>query len=292
MKGFSASWCCAAVLLAAVAEAETIQWSCDPSSVNRESDGAPMGAGFQFELGVFSPGFTPTMANRSQWLDHWHVAQTTNYESGNGRFGSEFRVEGNASPFVVDAEAWILGRRNDATGSEWVIFRAASWVWPLADPLAPEPLEWNTADAGIVLAGEVNGSGSPFLMKSERIRDYGQWQASELAGESLIATDQDADFDGVANIVEFFCGTDPADAASRPAVAWSFAGPGGPFLRVEYPADPGSLAVASVEASDDLSGWSASGVALEWSAGMLVATDSVAAGPGVRRFLRLRVELP
>ncbi len=290
-----ASWCCAAVLAAATVQAERIRWFCPAASVNHDSTGAAMDAGFQFELGVFDAGFAPTAGNRHAWLAHWNAAQTTAYVPAAGSTGTFLAEFDNDDPFPLGTPGWILGRRWTATGSEWILFRHSDWTWPEAPSglFDPEDLVlWNAADADIVLAGVIDGDGSPFLMMSERVRSYAQWQAAELAGESLDGAGDDPDLDGIENVIEFFCGTDPGDGTSIPSAEIAFTGPGGPFLRAIYPAHPGSLAVATVEASGNLSAWSSAGVSLEWAAGTLVATDSVAAVPGGRRFLRLRVELP
>ena len=83
-----ASWCCASVLLAATVQAQRIRWFCPPMSVNQDSTGAGIDAGFTFELGVFDTGFTPTPENRHAWLAHWHAAQTTAYAPSGGNTGA------------------------------------------------------------------------------------------------------------------------------------------------------------------------------------------------------------
>lgn len=292
MNGIRASCWVAAVLLVAPTHAERIRYFCDPGSTNRISGGVAMDAGFQFELGVFDSGFTPTLSNRHDWLNHWNAAQGASYDPGNSRFTDELEIFDNDAPFVIGAPGWVFGRKTTATGSEWILFRSSSWSWPEVFPFSPEALQWDAADADTVLAGQVNGGGAPFLMESERIWSFVQWQAGELAGEPLDGAGDDPDLDGVANVVEFFSGTDPLSAASAPVATLDFAGPGGPFLRASYPMDPGSLVVATVEASSELSSWDTAGVMLFFGASDLVATDSVSVFAASRRFLRLRVELP
>lgn len=294
MKVVTASWWVTAVLLVATVRAERIRYFCDAASTNQNSSGAAMDAGFHFELGVFDAGFTPTVSNRHDWLNHWNAAQGTSYNVSNSRFIGEFEVSDNTAPFTIGAVGWIFGRKVEVAGDEWILFRAADWTWPEA-PFFPDPeaiINWNPADADIVLAGQVDGDGSPFLMKSERIRSFAQWQVAALAGEPLDGAGEDPDLDGVANIVEFFSGTDPLSGASSPVVTVDFTGPGGPFLRASYPMDPGSLVVATVEASGGLSSWDSAGVTLEFGASSLLAKDSVPMASASRRFLRLRVELP
>ncbi len=282
-----ASWWIAAVLLAATARAERIRWFCDPGSVNLDSSGTAMDAGFEFQLGVFDAGFEPTAGNRHQWLDHWNAAQSASYDAVSGRFTEELEIFDNDPPFTVGRAAWVFGRKESATGDEWILFRSAAWLWPEVVPFSPEPLQWNAADADVVPAGEVDGGA--FLMRSQRIRRYDQWRTTELIGEAEDGPEEDADADGVANVVEFLCGTDPRDPGSRPVASLD---PGGASLRAAFPMDPGSLAVATVEGSGDLVGWDDTGILVERSGATLVATDSVTVGSGTPRFLRLRVEMP
>ena len=255
-----------------------------------------MDGGFIFELGVFSGGFIPTSSNRVEWLNYWSSAQGANYSTVDKRFNAIFTVTGNPVPFVVGAEAWVFGRRDTALGSEWILFRHPSWVWP-EPALFPNPLPpiWRAEDATAVLAGEVDGDGSPFLMRSEAVMSYAQWMQTALVGEAFDGAEDDPDQDGVKNVVEFFSGSDPQDAGSRPAVTALISDvERGKYLQMEHAFQPDRLTNWTVEVGSDLVGWNSGDAEVEVSlvVGGIRARDLTPVEGSDRRFMRLRVLLP
>jgi hypothetical protein len=273
--------------------AQNISWFSDAQNTNLDGSGAAMDAGFQFELGVFSNGFVPTSLNSVQWASHWVAADTTTYNAATHRFSAVFTVTGNTAPFVIGANAWILGRRLTATGDDLLLFRSSSWTWPAPDPMSPLPLEWNAKDANIVVLGAVNGSGSPFLMKSAASQTFAQWQAEQLAGEPLNGSGDDPDHDGVPNLLEFVFGTPPKTAGAPTATPVSLVDG---HLQITIPRRIDHPAVLTVEVSGDLANWH-SGLAdtevVSDGLTSLVVRDLTpldAAHP--KRFIRLHAALP
>ncbi|MBK1828349.1 hypothetical protein [Haloferula rosea] len=273
---------------------ENISWFSDPGRVNLTSHGTAMGTDFDFELGVFSAGFEPTAFNRGSWLNHWTAAQSTSYSAVDSRFVALHSVAGNLPPFVVGAEAWIFGRRDGPTGTEWILFRHPSWTWPAPNPLSPFPLEWNASAATIVMAGDLDADGMPHLMKSEEVQDFSQWRVLALSGEPLNGSDDDPDRDGVENVIEFLAGTDPQNANSLPGAQPSIIGNGGGFLQVDYSLRLDRLAAWTVEVGSDLVGWESGDDEVEVTAGGagVLARDLTPRSGASRRFMRLRVLLP
>jgi hypothetical protein len=275
------------------AKAELIQWFSDAVRVNLDSQNLPMDAGYTFELGVFSGGFVPTRANISEWRTRWVAADTAAYEVTNQRFAGAHTVSHNAAPFLAGTSAWIFGHRDTAVGSEWILFRNTSWLWPAASSGPPFPDEdsgWNVKDANQVVFGQLNQG---FLMKSESLQTYGQWQTAYLTGEPLNAPNDDPDQDGVSNVLEFVFGTLPK-APNPPTATPSTLVAGN--MQMSVPRRTDRLANLVIEVSANLIHWNSGASHTEIisnDASVLVVRDLTpidAAHP--RRFMRLRVTLP
>ncbi len=259
-------WYFVAAACPVVVRAETIRWFSDPGRTNLASTGEPMDGGFRFELGVFAGGFVPTEENVAQWAAHWSAVRRTDYNAQTKLYDSQVTVVSNAAPFTVGAKAYVWGFRGGPEAGEWILFRATSWTWPASNPFNPLGPEWNVADAGEVILGEVDADGSPFLMKSAAVvqalppaTSWGQWQASELAGESRNGPEDDPDGDGVKNVLEYVFGTDPRnpDTLPKPVVSIFEAGEGR-HLAITIPRrkDRPSASLV-VEVSEDLDIWHA-----------------------------------
>jgi hypothetical protein len=280
-------------LLAIPARAETITWFCDPASANFDAAGTPMDGFFQFQLGAFTPGFVPTASNAAEWAGHWVSASTAAYHEGNDLFQGQFTLTGNAAPFVVNGNAWIWGFRNGGSGSDWILFRSPAWRWPAANPLNPPLLQWNARDASVVILGDVESSGTPFLLKTAAVATYDQWRATGFDGNPLDAAEDDADLDGVANFLEFVFGTSPVDAGSvlRPPVSIVEVS-GQNYLQMRVPRVPGRLFSGQVEVSGDLSDWRSGApftTVVEESESSMVVRDLAPVGAvHPKRFIRFK----
>jgi hypothetical protein len=282
-----------ATLLINKVDGETISWyspipQSNLTSVNQEMDGV-----FQFQLGVFANGFVPTASNLADWARNWVSAQSTSYNPTTKVFDGLFVVKSNALPFKKGTKAYIWHRITNTTQDEWILFRHSDWTWPGTDNLTPFPLIWNTADANEVIIGEVNPAGNPFLMKSEAVVSYTQWQNAQLATSSLNAPGDDADHDGVSNLIEFVFGTPPEQASSPPATPTTLVEINGEnFLQIEVPRHENRLVKTWVEVSSDLVSWSSGDAFLVNVAdtpGSLIVRDKAAMGAGVgKRFMRLK----
>lgn len=272
-------------------EAEIISWFSDANQTNLDSSGTAMGSGFQFQLGVFSDGFAPTARNTSEWLAHWHAADTTTYNAANQRFADSYQVTANTAPFIVGAAAWIFGHRDSPTGSEWILFRKATWLWPAPNPMNPLPTQWNAKNADVIVLGSVNGSGSPFLMHSAGFQTYNQWQVEYLTGDPLDGPDDDPDEDGTPNLLEFVFGSPPKVAGPPPATPVTMTSG---HRQISIPRLIGRPAKLTVEVSTSLTGWQSGPAVTETVSDgpeAWIVRDLTPAGPGQpRRFMRLKVE--
>lgn len=175
--------CLMLLLLFNTAQARMIQWYSAPRATNLTMDGAPLHAGFFFELGVFKDGFIPTTENIEEWSSHWVAAQRSGYNEQYNWFSGVLRIEENPEPFVAGTPAWIWGFSGDPEEGEWILFRRGNWRWPAANPTRPTPLVWDTADADVLLIGDI-GNGTSHLMRAGRVQNvvpptttWAQWLA-------------------------------------------------------------------------------------------------------------------
>ncbi len=278
-------------------QAETINWYNTPQKVNITSIGAQMDGSFQFQLGVFTTGFVPTVGNMNQWAAHWGVADTDAYNETTKSYNRSFVVTGNPPPFNVGAAAYVWGRATSATKDEWILFRKSDWNWPAPNPMNPFDLPWNAAMADQVILGSINSSGTPFLMKSAAVSTYSQWRTAELNYEPQNAATQDPDRDGIPNLMEFIFGTPPLfpnAAAAMPLTLVDVSGQS--YLQITIPRRTDRLAILELEVSANLSQWNSGTthtVVVENSTAALIVRDLTPFQPGnSKRFMRLKATLP
>ncbi|MEO5915834.1 MAG: hypothetical protein ABIS50_16480 [Luteolibacter sp.] len=282
--------------LAIAVHAETINWYCTSNKVNQTSAGLNMGATFDFQLGVFSGGFIPTTGNMNLWTTYWVSAQSGSYNPGSKSFSSTFTLAGNTTPFTIGAKAYVWGRSTASTSDEWILFRKSDWTWPNASSDPANFYLWNAASADQVILGTINSTGTPFLMKSEAVSSYAQWRDSQLAGEMLIAPNDDPDHDGSPNLLEFIFGTSPTQSGAPTLTPTSFVDVSGQiYLQISIPRLRNRLATVSVEVSSNLVNWNSGNsytVELSNTPEVIVVRDLVPSGPGLpKRFMRARAVL-
>lgn len=99
------------------------------------------------------------------------------------------------------------------------------------------------------------------------------------------------------NLLEYAVGTNGTVQNGAPQVITLAPVNSEQYLRITVPKNPAATDVIfTVEATGDLSNpasWSSAGLVIETNtATQLVVRDNVPAGPGVRRFMRVRVERP
>ncbi|MES2658522.1 MAG: hypothetical protein V4689_07885 [Verrucomicrobiota bacterium] len=285
----------AAPMLAADVHAESINWYCTANKVNLTSSGQAMDAAFQFQLGVFTGGFTPHAGNISQWAANWHSADSNSYSEASKSFSSAHHFAGNTGAFTVGAKGYVWGRRSGATHDEWILFRKSDWNWPAA-ATPPGSRNWSTASASAndVILGSLNSGGTPFLMQSAAVHSYNQWRNVHLAGEMLIAANDDPDHDGSPNLLEFVFGTSPTQAGAPTPTPVSFVEISGQqYLQISIPRLRNRLANVVVEVSTDLVIWNSGTsytVEISNTSEAIVVRDLLPSGPGLpERFLRARV---
>jgi hypothetical protein len=297
--------CCVGWLCGSVAQANRVYWYALAGPANLTQAGVPMGAGFNFELGVFKSGFVPTVANRAQWTANWVAAQRMAYQPVSGDFAGLYVVADNAAPFTVGKAAYVWGFQGGVGTSEWILYRNPAWTWPAPNPMNPNPIFWNTS-AATALIGSVNTTdteGHPVLMRSATVTDavcpatpWPQWQTAELAGEPLNGPSDDPDRDGTVNLLEYVFGTPPRQAGAPPQTPVAIVTVSGQrFVQIAIPRRPDHPATLTVQVSSDLTTWAsgpAATVAVEDSPAGLVVRDLTPLGAGVpRRFMRVSAGL-
>lgn len=127
---------------------------------------------------------------------------------------------------------------------------------------------------------------------------FSKWLASTNTGDgnnSLAEEDADTDKDGLANLIEYAIGTNGIIAGSNPQVVALAPISSSQYLRISLPKNPAATDVTfTVEATSNLTNplsWSSTGLIIETNTStQLIVRDNVPAGPGVQRFMRVRVE--
>lgn len=297
----------AAALLAAsagVASANRINFYSSPGQPAYGSDGRPLDSEMSFELGVFDGGFVPTATNTAQWASHWVPAQRTKFSSNHNWFTSVFDVTGNAAPFTEGAPAYVWGFNGSEAQGQWILFRSSKWTWPVADDTAPQPLFWSAKDAEVVIVGALPVSGSGVSLRPIAIANslppatsWQQWKLDKLAGQSLGNPADDADGDGVSNVLEFVLGTSPTSAADRPANTGTWmqttASGGKNYLELRVPRRRDRPANITAEISPSLSSWTSGTNAttvVSDTVDALTVRDKTPIGEGgTKRFMRVKI---
>jgi regulation of enolase protein 1 (concanavalin A-like superfamily)/plastocyanin len=129
---------------------------------------------------------------------------------------------------------------------------------------------------------------------------FAKWLDQNGVGDennTLAEADADMDNDGLANLFEYAVGTNGIIAGSNPQVVALAPVSSSQYLRISIPKNPAATDVTfTVEATSDLSNplsWNSAGLIIETNnSTQFIVRDNVAAGPGVQRFMRIRVERP
>jgi hypothetical protein len=135
---------------------------------------------------------------------------------------------------------------------------------------------------------------------SAYLTPFARWLDQNSVGDennTLAEETADTDNDGLANIFEYAIGTNGTIASANPQVVTFAPVSGSQYLRIAFPKNPAATDVTFiVEATSDLSNplsWSSAGLIIETNTStQLIVRDNVPAGPGVQRFMRVRVERP
>jgi len=294
------------VVMTLPAQATRINFYSSPGVPAYGSNGQPLNEDTYFEVGVFTNGFVPTATNTSQWSANWVPAQRTKFTTKHNWFTSIFDVTNNAAPFTAGAPAYVWGFSGSEAQGQWLLFRATNWTWPAANDTAPTPLFWSAKDAKVVVVGALpTASGNAVSLRPTAISNslppvttWRQWKEDKLAGQPLGNPADDADGDGIANIIEFALGTAPNSANDRPASpdGWHRMGrgpDGKEYLEIRVPRRRDRQVDLSAEVSNDLQqGWN-SGTnqvdKVEDTVDALTLRDKTPIGEaGNQRFMRIK----
>jgi len=282
--------------------ANRINFYSDLGAPGLAGTGQPLDANTYFELGVFTGGFVPTAQNTAEWAAHWSPAQRTEFNSRNSWFTAVFPVTSNVAPFTAGASAYVWGFSGSESQGQWILFRSTSWTWPTASDTAPVPLYWSSKDANVVVVGSLPASSNGIGLRTPAggdspppVTTWAQWRQSKLNGLVPTNPSDDADGDGVANIIEYALGTEPGLAVDRPNPSnWLQTGNanGREYLELRVPRRRDHPVDLVVEISNDLKTWSSGATATETvedTAQALTVRDRTPIGEGEpRRFMRVR----
>lgn len=288
------------------ARAERIRWGSVPNQEHLTSTGQPLDASWQFELGTFSRGFEPTQKNTSDWAAHWIPIQRTRYNPTTRWFTALTTVTGLESGIAAGDPVFVWGFGNVANRSEWILFRSESWRWPKPNPGNPVPRVWSARNAELAVLGSVQNTASKLQLVSSDVQagspprtSWNQWREVELVGKETDGPMDDANQDGVPNVVEFILGQSLSTRAEPSKEAWLKPvirdSSGAAHLEIRVPRHPERPVHWNVLVSDDLAGWkSAEGEVeiLEDGPGAFVIRDRKRLSESRdRRFLRIQPQL-
>ncbi|MES2598343.1 MAG: Calx-beta domain-containing protein [Verrucomicrobiota bacterium] len=129
---------------------------------------------------------------------------------------------------------------------------------------------------------------------------FAKWLETTSTGDgdqALAEENADIDGDGLVNLYEYAVGTNGTIATNNPQVVTLAPVSSSQYLRISIPKNPAATDVTfTVQATSDLmnpASWSSAGLVIETNTStQLVVRDNVAAGPDVRRFMRVRLTRP
>lgn len=150
--------------------AQNLNWGSLLYSDLADSSGETLDYSFVFEIGAFVDGFTPDDSNTGEWSSHWQTFDRAAYNGiepqDDGVFGYftssvMMRADGTSdSPHLTPGASsfeglagflWVRNSDSPEPGSEWLLVRAESWIFPTAGPECcgnDGVIEWSTSDLG------------------------------------------------------------------------------------------------------------------------------------------------
>lgn len=153
------------VLVAALvgrSQAQTIYWGNAVGQGLADSTSEPLTKTWNFEMGVFKPGFIPTSENIAKWVENWVPLDTADYNEGAKYFASKMpAIEPHHAG--LQAYMWIYNERKYNSSSEWLLITdrdgSHSNDWMLPNP-STEPtaviVNWRISNATTVLMGRAD----------------------------------------------------------------------------------------------------------------------------------------
>lgn len=206
-----------ALWLTATVKAGTVYWGSESFARNIDSKGREWDAGFSLSLGVFQSGFTPTSANREQWLQNWTPLGVAEFNAAESRFAGIIDTT-LAPPNLAGRSVyfWASNGSDLTKGPEWLLLTHPSWLWPPFTASAMTPaITWTSSDALSFVLGQVSGQGLRTISVRPVPVPQGQWLARFFqTNPSSAEPGADPDGDGMSNSLEYFLGSDPSKASS------------------------------------------------------------------------------
>ncbi|MCX6853620.1 MAG: hypothetical protein NTV80_01815, partial [Verrucomicrobia bacterium] len=126
---------------------------------------------------------------------------------------------------------------------------------------------------------------------------FAQWLDQNNVGNEnnlLAEANADADGDGLVNLLEYAIGTNGVINNSNPQIVALTPVSSSNYLRITIPKNPSATDVTFVvEACSDLTSWNSAGLIIETNTStQLTVRDNIPSGPGVKRFMRVKVTRP
>ena len=171
------------------ARAVTLHWGSAVGDFIYESDGvtAVTDSAYEFELGTFTDGFTPSTENLADWANNWHTLDVGSYSSMNGYLAGSVSLSADPSPngtitdgnatdtaeffFGKDAYIWIYNQNTTIDSTlEWNLLSnpdgggdpATAWTFPgAADTDARKVIDFRLSDDGVTTTFGRENQGTP-----------------------------------------------------------------------------------------------------------------------------------
>lgn len=276
---------------ALTSQAGVVYWGSEGFVENADSRNRVWTADFTMTLGVFKSGFVPVEANREQWAQNWTELAVATFCTDEARFAGVADVS-KPLPAGYEAQVYFWAKNgNDLTkGPEWLLVTRPDWKWPAASTASAPAITWTTGKAASAVVGEIGLNGRH--LTSERLapvpvgRD--QWLA-DFFPNSLASRNPDADpdGDGIPNQLEYFLGSDPANASSRVCPEIRSSGGATSLTLQKNPYAPSRVAV---ETSSNLKSWNPSDPQVVQDRPDLVEVSFPNQSAGKSAFFRFKVE--
>ena len=168
MKTYPALLTAAGLLLVAAPSVDaqtTLNWGSKMWSNLVNSQGQTLDSSFTFMIGAFKDNFVPDSSNdpaknnMSQWLSKWNTFDSTTYNGLFDSFASSVQMLefGKSSNPLYHTELglnfqdlngylWIRNGTTMEPGTEWMLARASTWVFPKYVCCDTYPVQWSVSD--------------------------------------------------------------------------------------------------------------------------------------------------
>lgn len=268
-----------------------VYWGSEGFVENADSRNRVWTADFTMTLGVFKSGFVPVQDNREQWAANWTELAAATFCNDEARFAGVADVS-KPLPAGSDAQVYFWAKNgNDLTkGPEWLLVTRPDWKWPAVSAASAPALTWTTGKSASAVVGEIGLNG--YHLTSERLAPVPVAREQWLAGffphsAASRLPDADPDGDGIPNQLEYFLGSDPADASSRicPEIRCL---KGGTSLTLKK--NPYAPSRVAVETSSNLKTWARSEPQVMEDRPDLVEVRFPEQSPAKSVFFRFKVE--